>query len=97
MVGAKHEPKRIVTDGKVTTAGGVTSGIDFGLAIVAEIAGREVAEATQLSIEYDPDPPFRSGNPEQASDKILAIVAPRYESARALYSERLEALGMVAT
>tara|TARA_R110002110_G_scaffold415737_1_gene654586 strand:- start:727 stop:1410 length:684 start_codon:yes stop_codon:yes gene_type:complete len=94
MVGATHEAKRIVTDGNVTTAGGVTSGIDFGLSILADIAGEKVARSVQLAIEYDPDPPFRSGTPEQATEDVIALVAPRYETSCALYSERLTSLGM---
>jgi len=89
LVGATYEAKRCVTDGNVTTAGGVTSGIDFALALAAEIAGREVAESIQLSIEYDPDPPFRSGHPTLASDAVKARVAPRFENARKLYRERI--------
>jgi cyclohexyl-isocyanide hydratase len=54
LVGAMHEKGRIVKDGNVITAGGVTSGIDFGLSMVAEIAGETVAQAIQLGIEYDP-------------------------------------------
>src|SRR4051794_26704295 len=57
LVGATHEKARIVKDGNVITAGGVTSGIDFALSIVAEIAGESVAQAIQLGIEYDPNPP----------------------------------------
>src|SRR2546421_1576396 len=64
LVGATHEKARVVKDGHVITAGGVTSGIDFGLCVVAEIAGETVAQAIQLSIEYDPDPPFDSGHPD---------------------------------
>ena len=55
LVGATHEKARVVKDGNVITAGGVTSGIDFGLSVVAEIAGETVAQAIQLGIEYDPD------------------------------------------
>lgn len=94
MVGATHEAKRIVTDGNVTTAGGVTSGIDFGLSILADIAGEKIARSVQLAIEYDPNPPFRSGTPEQATEDVMALVAPRYETSCALYSERLTSLGM---
>lgn len=89
LVGARHERGRVVQDGNVTTAGGVTSGIDFGLRIVAEVAGQPVAEAVQLAIEYDPEPPFRSGTPERASDNVRQAVAPRYAKAVALYRERL--------
>jgi cyclohexyl-isocyanide hydratase len=60
LVGATHEKARIVKDGNVITAGGVTSGIDFGLSVVAEIAGHTVAQAIQLGIEYDSKPPFDS-------------------------------------
>src|SRR5512136_2622184 len=60
LVGATYEKARIVKDGNVITAGGVTSGIDFGLSVVAEIAGETVAQTIQLGIEYDPDPPFDS-------------------------------------
>ncbi|MEQ8707832.1 MAG: DJ-1/PfpI family protein [Rhodospirillales bacterium] len=94
MVGATHEAKRIVTDGNVTTAGGVTSGIDFGLSILADIAGEDIAKSVQLGIEYDSNPPFRSGTPDQASAAVTALVAPRYKTACALYSERLASLGM---
>lgn len=64
LVGATHEKARIVKDGNVITAGGVTSGIDFGLSVVAEIAGETTAQAIQLGIEYDPHPPFDSGHPQ---------------------------------
>src|SRR6267378_230491 len=70
LVGATHEKARIVQDGNVITAGGVTSGIDFGLTIVAEIAGESVAQAIQLSIEYDPQPPFASGHPDRAPESV---------------------------
>lgn len=59
LVGAKYEKARIVRDGKVIIAGGVTSGIDFDLSVVAEIADATVAQRIQLGIEYDPDPPFK--------------------------------------
>jgi len=92
LVGATHEKARIVKDGNVITAGGVTSGIDFGLSVVAEIAGATVAQAIQLGIEYDPNPPFDAGNPDRASDTVKAMVAPRYEQARASFRDRLTRL-----
>jgi cyclohexyl-isocyanide hydratase len=92
LVGATHEKARIVKDGNVITAGGVTSGIDFGLSVVAEIAGETVAQAIQLGIEYDPNPPFDSGNPDRASETVKATVAPRYEQARASFRDRLARL-----
>jgi cyclohexyl-isocyanide hydratase len=58
LVGATYEKGRIVRDGNIITAGGVTSGIDFGLSVAAKIAGDAVAQSIQLAIEYDPAPPF---------------------------------------
>jgi cyclohexyl-isocyanide hydratase len=87
LVGATHEKARIVKDGNVITAGGVTSGIDFGLSVAAEIAGETVARAIQLSIEYDPAPPFGSGHPDRAPDDVRATVFPRYEQARTAFRE----------
>ena len=87
LVGATHEKARIVRDGNVITAGGVTSGIDFGLSVVAEIAGETVAQASQLGIEYDPHPPFDTGHPDRAPDAIKAAVFPRYEKARAAFRD----------
>ncbi len=95
-VGARHQKGRYVQDGNVITAGGVTSGIDFGLRLVAELAGEEAAKAIQLAIEYDPDPPFRSGHPDQASESAMAIVGPRYERSRAVYRKTLAAVGVAA-
>lgn len=92
LVGATHEKGRIVKDGNVITAGGVTSGIDFGLRVVAEIAGESVAQAIQLGLEYDPDPPFASGHPDRASAAIKTMVSPRYEAARANFRTELSRL-----
>ena len=89
LVGATHEKGRVVKDGNVITAGGVTSGIDFGLRVVAEIAGGEIAQAIQLSLEYDPDPPFASGHPDRAPAAVRSMVAPQYEKARASFRSRL--------
>jgi len=87
LVGATHEKARIVKDGNVITAGGVTSGIDFGLSVVAEIAGATVAQTIQLGIEYDPDPPFRSGHPDRAPDTVKATLLSRYEKARTAFRD----------
>jgi cyclohexyl-isocyanide hydratase len=83
LVGATYEKKRVVKDGNLITAGGVTSGIDFGLRVVADLAGDTVAQGIQLSLEYDPDPPFASGHPNRASESVMASLSPRYERARA--------------
>lgn len=92
LVGATYKPGRVVQDGNVFTAGGVTSGIDFGLGILAEIAGSEVAQAVQLGLEYNPQPPFNSGSPAQATARLRSMVEPRYEKAVALYRERLASI-----
>ena len=78
LVGATHEKARVVKDGNLITAGGVTSGIDFGLRVVADIAGETVAQEIQLSLEYDPQPPF-VGRPDRATTSVMASLAPRYE------------------
>lgn len=71
-MGAKTQRgERIVHDGKVVTAAGVSAGIDLGLWLVGEIAGRRHAEMTQLFIEYDPHPPFDAGHPSKASEAVI--------------------------
>jgi transcriptional regulator GlxA family with amidase domain len=65
---------RWVEDGKTITAAGVTAGIDMALHLVGREAGPTVAEAVQLGIEYDPDPPFDSGSPEKAAPEIVELV-----------------------
>jgi cyclohexyl-isocyanide hydratase len=82
LVGATHQKARVVKDGNLITAGGVTSGIDFGLSVVAEIAGETAARTIQLGIEYDPAPPFDSGHPDRASAEIKSVLSNRYEKAR---------------
>ncbi|ANG84752.1 DJ-1/PfpI family protein [Microbacterium aurantiacum] len=61
--GAIPEQRRVVQDGNVITAGGVTSGIDFALSVAAELCGADTARAVQLALEYDPPPPFDAGTP----------------------------------
>src|ERR1700730_2892139 len=92
LVGATHEKARIVQDGNVITAGGVTSGIDFGLTIAAEIAGETTAQTIQLGIEYDPEPPFDSGHPDCAPDAAKDTVFPRYERARSAFRDGIARL-----
>ena len=92
LVGATHEKARIVKDGNVITAGGVTSGIDFGLSMVAEIAGETMAQAIQLGLEYNPDPPFDAGHPDCAPDAAKDTVFPRYETARLAFRDGIARL-----
>lgn len=70
--GAEVRDQRMTRDGNLYTAGGVTSGIDMALRVVADLAGEEVAQAIQLQIEYDPEPPFRAGTPAIAPPAVLA-------------------------
>lgn len=72
--GARPTEQRVVRQGKVWTAAGVSAGIDLGLAMAAELWGEDVAKAVQLGIEYDPQPPFDSGSPSKADPEILALV-----------------------
>jgi transcriptional regulator GlxA family with amidase domain len=72
--GAEPSAERVVEDGKVMTAAGVSSGIDMALRLIAREAGDEVAQAIQLAIEYDPQPPFDSGSPAKAPEPIVEMV-----------------------
>jgi cyclohexyl-isocyanide hydratase len=74
LFGATPIKERWVIDRNRATGGGVTAGIDFGLALMAEIAGPDRARAQQLWLEYSPQPPFRSGTPAEASPETLAAV-----------------------
>jgi cyclohexyl-isocyanide hydratase len=87
--GAIPDAGRVVRDGNVITGGGVTAGIDFALTVAAELAGTEVAQAIQLSIEYDPAPPFDAGRPEKAPASVLRAVRERIARA---YPERKMAM-----
>ena len=80
--GAIYTPGRVVRDGNLITAGGITSGIDFGLVMIAELFGQEEAEAVQLGIEYAPQPPFNSGTPETAPAGARALAEQRLGGSR---------------
>jgi len=72
--GAIPTEARVVRDRNRITGGGVTAGIDFALTLVAELRGREVAERIQLMLEYDPEPPFRSGSPRGAPEALVGAL-----------------------
>jgi putative intracellular protease/amidase len=76
-LGAKPTLKRVVEQGKVITAAGVSSGIDMGLTLAARIAGEEFAQTIQLGIEYDPQPPFHAGSPQTAPPHVVAALRER--------------------
>lgn len=72
--GAVPTEERVVREGRVVTAAGVSAGIDLALTLVASLAGPDVARAIQLGLEYDPHPPFDSGAPSKASPEITELV-----------------------
>ncbi len=80
--GAIPTGRRVVEEGKIVTAAGVSSGIDMALMLAARIAGDEVAQSVQLGIEYDPQPPFHAGSVDTAPDAIV-------ERMTAMYAARL--------
>ncbi len=81
---AKPTKARVVEDGKVITAAGVSAGIDMALILSSKIAGEQFAKAIQLGIEYDPNPPFDAGSPEKADPAIREAlrtrIAARFEA-----------------
>jgi putative intracellular protease/amidase len=79
-LGAKPVPDRVVQHGKIVTAAGVSSGIDMALWLVREINGEEVAQAVQLGIEYDPEPPLDAGSPEKAPRPIVDVVTAAFRA-----------------
>ena len=72
--GVEVVPERVVFDGKLATSAGVTAGIDMALSLAAKVANEQVAQAIQLGIEYDPQPPFDAGSPQKAPAEIVELV-----------------------
>ena len=91
--GAIPDSARVVKDGKFISGGGVTAGIDFALAVAAELLGEETAKAIQLAIEYDPAPPFDAGSPDRAGAEIEQAAR---DAASARQAERLAAVEKAA-
>jgi putative intracellular protease/amidase len=73
-LGAKPTSRRVVEQGKIVTAAGVSSGIDMALMLAGRVAGHTVAQAIQLGIEYDPQPPYDAGSPAKASPEIVEFI-----------------------
>jgi cyclohexyl-isocyanide hydratase len=90
IVGAQPVAQRYVQDRNRITGAGVTSGIDFGLRVVEQLAGRTIAEATQLGIEYDPEPPFNAGSPDTAPWLVTGVVLAAWAAQIAESQEVLE-------
>jgi len=80
LYGAIPSGERVVIDGQLISAGGVTSGIDGSLIVVSLLRGETVAQELQLYMAYDPKPPFQSGSPETAPAHILATVTERAQA-----------------
>src|SRR5436190_2641439 len=83
-LGAIAVPDRVVEHGKIVTAAGVSSGIDMALRLVQRINGDEVAQAVQLGIEYDPEPPLDAGSPEKAPEAIVELVSAAFRAREAV-------------
>ena len=86
--GATPVQRRVVEQGKVITSAGVTAGIDMALTLAARIAGDDVAQAIQLSMEYDPQPPFNTGSPLVAPRALVERVRARAQAAEAQVEQR---------
>jgi transcriptional regulator GlxA family with amidase domain len=80
--GAEAINKRVVREGRIVTAAGVSAGIDMALGLVQWIAGDRTAQAIQLGIEYNPSPPFDAGSPEKAPPEIVEMVKRAYANRR---------------
>ena len=86
LMGANVKTERVVRDRNRLTGGGVTAGIDFGLELAREIRGDDYARLIQLVLEYNPQPPFAAGTPQQAgpalTQRVLDIRAPAITAAK---------------
>ena len=91
LFGAEPVAERVVFDRNRVTGGGVTAGIDFALALTAQIAGEDYARAVQLGLEYDPHPPFGSGTPAKAGEQLVKRVHERSDRMAPDREERVRA------
>ncbi len=73
--GAEVRSERVVDDGDIVTGAGVSAGIDMALTLTAKKFGPEAAQAIQLAIEYDPQPPFDAGSPEKAPPEAVELLS----------------------
>ncbi|HTS50294.1 MAG TPA: DJ-1/PfpI family protein [Bryobacteraceae bacterium] len=94
--GAEPVHQRVVEDRNRITSAGITAGIDFGLRIAGRLRGLEYAQALELTLEYDPQPPFHTGTPETAPSNVLTqmkqMYAPLAASARAVARQQPRSL-----
>jgi transcriptional regulator GlxA family with amidase domain len=87
-LGAVPTSERVVFDGKLVTAAGVSAGIDMALALAARIAGEQLAQAIQLEIEYDPQPPFDAGSPAKAPAEVTEALRAQARFSRSARAGR---------
>jgi putative intracellular protease/amidase len=76
-LGATPVSDRVVFDGKYVTAAGVSAGIDMALTLAGRVAGDDLAQAIQLMIEYDPQPPYDAGSPDRAPAEVVSRLRAR--------------------
>lgn len=93
LLGAIPTKQRVVIDRNRITGGGITAGIDFGLTVISELWGAELAQVIQLGMEYDPHPPFNSGSPDTANPQVLAIARQKVQR---MTNARIEAATRIA-
>lgn len=79
-LGAVPTEQRVIKQGKIITAAGVSAGIDMGLVLVAALEGDDMAKLIQLAIEYDPQPPFDSGAPSKVTPEFKEFVLSIFNS-----------------
>ncbi|HEX2763816.1 MAG TPA: DJ-1/PfpI family protein [Allosphingosinicella sp.] len=89
LFGAEAVAERVVFDRNRVTGGGVTAGIDFALALTARLKGEDFAKAVQLSLEYDPAPPFDAGSPEGAGEALVQAYSARMAKLASDRGERI--------
>ena len=92
VFGATYTPGRVVRDGNTFTGGGVTAGIDFAYTIIADLVDQRTAEALQLGLEYNPQPPTGTGHPDVAPEKLTHAMRQHYEEPVSRTRAALEAL-----
>lgn len=90
LFGAIPDEGRVVRDGNIISGGGVTAGIDFALALIAELRGDAVAQGVQLGLEYAPAPPFQAGRPDLAPPAVLKAVSERMAETLAAGRQRID-------
>lgn len=75
--GAAPVAERVVIDGRIVTAAGVSAGIDMALTLTARLSDQQTAEIIQLAIEYEPQPPFHAGSPHTAPQFVVGLLRDR--------------------